>query len=244
MPTANVVSDFPVKATANDDVLFPSMVGRYLGRLVYTSSGSFVKADYLGARHILVKVQGAGGGSAGAAATSGGQIAQGGGGGGGGYAEKFVAVAGLDATELVTVGAGGSAGGSGGNGGTGNTSSALGVSATGGAGGTDGTAFAFTAALGGTAGDGGVGSGGDLNVRGSGASSGVGFGAGRPGQSQGGGSMLGGPKRARVSLTLAGESPLSGAFGAGANGGVNSENRAAVVGAAGAPGIVILELFA
>ena len=85
---------------------------RYVQTVYFTSSGSFTKASYPWLRAMRVKVQGAGGGGGSAARTSGsfGQN-HGAAGAAGGYAERFITdIAGLSASETVTVGAGGTAG--------------------------------------------------------------------------------------------------------------------------------------
>ena len=92
---------------------------RYVQTLYYTSSGTFVKADYPWLNAIRVKCQGAGGGGGAANVDNTG----GSGGGGGGYAEHFISdINSLAASENVTVGAGG-AGGTTASGASGNPSS-------------------------------------------------------------------------------------------------------------------------
>ena len=103
MPTPFIISNPPVKRTENDDVLFENMVDRYVGRLVYTSSGSFIKNNFPYARMILVRCQAAGG--AGAGATS--DPFGGSGGGGGQYAESFLETTSLPSSVSVHVGLGG-----------------------------------------------------------------------------------------------------------------------------------------
>jgi hypothetical protein len=96
-----------------------------------------------------------------------------------------------------------------------------------------------------TIGEGGVGSGGDLNLAGEGALASSGFGPGRPTQSKGGNSFLGKSPRARTSIGLNGSSPSVNAYGAGSTGPVNRDDTATTkVGADGADGIVIVELYA
>ena len=78
---------------------------RYVQTLYYTSSGTFVKADYPWLNAIRVKVQGAGGGGGGVDASV---TGTGAGGGAGAYAEGFVTdIAGLASSVSVTVGSGG-----------------------------------------------------------------------------------------------------------------------------------------
>jgi len=80
--------------------------GYVLGEILYfTSSGTFVKANYPGLRAVKVKVQGGGGGGGG---RQGGTTSVGAGGGGGGYGEKFILVDDLASNESISVGQGGS----------------------------------------------------------------------------------------------------------------------------------------
>ena len=116
---------------------------RYHSTVYFTSSGTFTKASYPWLRAVRVKVQGAGGGGGSGARTSGSfGNNHGAAGGAGGYAERFITdIAGLAASETVTVGSGGAAGANpntsdvhnvGSNGGN---SSAFGLTGTGGQGG-------------------------------------------------------------------------------------------------------------
>src|SRR3990167_6312807 len=85
---------------------------------VYTANDTWSKPA--GLLWIRERVVGGGGGGGGADNDA----AAGGGGGGGGYSEKLIDAADLNATEIVTIGAGGSAGGATGtNGGAGGTTS-------------------------------------------------------------------------------------------------------------------------
>lgn len=133
--------------------------------IYYTATSTFVKANFPGARAVIVEPLGAGGGGGGAPEPSAGQVAMGGGGGGGGYARKFIDLAALSSTETVTVGAGGAGGIGANNGGAGGTSSfGSHASATGGGGGAGAGASSVRVIRNG--GNGGVGSSGDVNVRG------------------------------------------------------------------------------
>jgi hypothetical protein len=87
--------------------------------IVYDANGTFVKANYPGLRAVRIRCQGGGGAGGGAAITGAGSSSGGGGGQGGNYAEKWVLVAGLGASETVTRGAGGTgvSGAAGNNGG-------------------------------------------------------------------------------------------------------------------------------
>jgi len=191
-----------------------------------------------------VKVQGAGGGSGGCETTGAGQNSGGGGGGGGGYAEKFITdIAGLSASETVTVGSGGAGGAAGNNAGsTGGTSSAFSVSATGGTGGLGGPVAASASVVVGP-GFRGSGSGGDLNIQGSDGGPGWATAANRVFFSYGGGSVLGGIKNRGVNGS-SGSSEVGILYGGGAMGPCLASNQTQIAGASGANGIVILELYA
>jgi len=211
--------------------------------LYLTSSGSFTKATYPWLRAIRVRVQGAGAGGGGCAATGASQIAIANGGSGGAYSESFITdIAGLAASETVTVGAGGAGGAAGqfngSNGGT--TSFGSLVSANGGAGGSGGGA-------------------GNLPGFPQGASAGASTGIGEiviPGQPSfaasqtrvdflfsrpSGGSVLG-SSNANGNGAQAGVVGLG--YGAGGTGAQNTQSQSAKAGGNGSQGIVILELFA
>jgi hypothetical protein len=214
---------------------------RYVTTIYYTSSGSFAKADYTWLRAIRVKMVGGGGGGGGCAATASNSRSFSGQGGGGGYSEKFITnIAGLSSSETITVGAGGTGATAGNNaGGTGGTSSAFTISATGGTGGAGAAAIVsgVQVSAGGT---GGTGSDGDINIKGGNADhrySSTSHFAG----ALSGGSMLGLPSSSS-SLT-ANVSGTANNYGGGA-GGVNSDvSQSAKAGVAGAPGIIIVELY-
>jgi hypothetical protein len=196
--------------------------------LYFTANGSFVKADYPWLRAVRVKCQGGGAGGTGSNVTNGCR----GGGSGGTYAESFITdIAGLDASVTVTVGAGGT-------GGTATASTVLG-----GAGGASSFGSLVSAAGGGP---------------GSGASGGMGTAVGTgqliiPGSGGGGGSL----NVAEPRIAGHGGDSVLGANGgglgdggalAGRNGlGYGSGGggcRSGAAGGDGAPGIVIVELFA
>lgn len=84
--------------------------GELITTVYFTADGTFTKADYPGARFVVVKAVGGGGGGGGAEATGANEVSGGSGGGGGAYAESRIAVEDLPANETVTVGAGGSGG--------------------------------------------------------------------------------------------------------------------------------------
>ena len=221
---------------------------RYAGRQVFTASGTFDKLNALGAgsgvvaRALIVKVQGGGGSGAGADITGAGQTDNGGGGGAGGYAESFLnptAVAALSASVSVTVGNGG-AGSFPGNAGTASTFPSFG---TGNGGSTGNRGLTSTAAYprqGGLGGD--AFNGNTWQTRGQPGGTSVNFGTGP----SDGASGYGGPSifgsGGRQSLDVVGQ-PGNG-YGAGGGGARNPQNRAAQRdGGAGAPGIVIVEVF-
>jgi hypothetical protein len=218
---------------------------RYHSTVYFTSSGTFTKASYPWLRAMKVTVVGGGGGGGGVAATGTGQSAEAGGGAGGGYAIKFITdIAGLSASETVTVGAGGSGGAAGANNGTdGGTTSAFGL--TGGLGlGGDGmiaigsgrTAFGR---------DSNIGTGGDINGRGDFGGSGVVINAGVAVSqtNNGGGTILTGTRNNAFS-NIPG-TPADANTGGGGSGARNrQQNATAKSGGDGAAGIVIVELYA
>lgn len=200
--------------------------GQLVETVYFTSTGSFVKADYPWLKKVRVKVQASGGGGGGATGASLG----GGGGGAGGYAEAQVAASALSASETVTVGAAGTGGAAGNNnGGAGNTSSfGTHAVAAGGEGG-----FAPTTHRGGS---GGAASAGDLQIGGGGGGGGM---DSEDASGGGGNSQLGGGGRGSHA-TLNGQN----GSGYGGGGGGGSTTGASVAGGDGAPGIVIVDLFA
>jgi len=214
----------------------------YKQTVYFTTSGTFNKAEYPWLRAIKVKMVGGGGGSAAAAATNSSQVSVPGSGGGGGYCEKFYTdINSLSSSITVTVGAGGTAGTSGGNGGGGGTTSFLTLSATGGGGGSAPGAgsIAFHYSNCGTAGSA---SNGDLNIQGSGGISGNAWALDRVMQAVGGESFLSGRFHNAVSTTA--QDAVAGfLYGGGAVAPINAINQSARNGAAGGPGIVILELY-
>jgi hypothetical protein len=210
------------------------------GETVYfTSSGTFDKGDYPGLRAVRVRLVAGGGGSGGVSVGSAG-VGESGGGGGGGYTEKLILASALSSSETVTVGTGGSAGSAGGNGGTGGTSSfGSHCSATGGTGGVgDSTSGSLTHRLGGR---GGSGSGGDINFDGEDGGPGLVLASGQVSRTcHGGGTSFAGRKTVSSS-TITDGSPGR-LYGGGAVGAI-AVDAAARDGAAGAAGIVIVELY-
>jgi hypothetical protein len=216
----------------------------YVQTVYFASSGSFTKASYPWLRALRVTVIGAGGGSGAVPATAAGQSGIAGSGGGGGAGLRLVTnIAGLAASETITIGAGGTAGTGGGGGGTGGTSSAFGVSAGGGEGGEAGAASANNTSRG-TSLNGSPSGTFDLRYGGSvaqpslvinpGAS--LGATSGAPGSAFTGGVY--GPARDN-SNAVAGS-----VRGEGSRAGCSRQSLAAKNGAAGAAGLVIVELYA
>lgn len=239
--TDQVVTPAGLKAAMND-----ASNGYRLRQTLYLTSGTtFSKASYPWLRAIKVMLVGGGGGGGGAAATSASMQSFGQGGGGAGYAEAFITnIAGLAASVTVTVGAGGSAtsGSAGGAGGASSFGSL--VAADGGAGGSVKPNNAYTAYV--VGGLPGVGTAGDLLISGSGGSTGTGDGNGLSASGAGGASRLGGGGRSNG--TGAGNSGTIGVaggnYGGGGGGASNNAGSSARAGGAGAPGIVIVELYA
>ena len=223
----------------------------FVSTLYLTSTTTFTKATYPWLRAIRVKCQGGGGGGGGVANPSAGNVAIANGGGGGAYAESFITnISGLAASVTVTVGAGGTAGAAGANnGGAGGTSSfGTAVSANGGALGTTQAAavppgnVTFTGlALGATTATG------DITIVGEDSQFGHAPDTANLVTSVGGNSVLGRSRRGQSNRTGGGFSSAGFAgqgYGAGGNGAASGQNAGAVAGGAGAPGIVIIELYA
>ena len=235
------VGDRARLATAEADIAALEVGYRPMGAPVrFTSSGTFDKADYPGLRAVRVTAQGAGGGGGGAGSTTSDQSACGGGGGGGGSAESFIIdIAALAASVTVTVGAGGGGGSGTGNGSTGGASSfGTAVVAAGGSGGSGRSGTSGGSADGGNGGDA---SAGDFRRVGGGGASGrvtsgdfVAFG-------QGAGSALGAISNVG-GANSAGNTGKS--YGGGGGGAVNGTSQSSRNGGPGAPGIVIVEMFA
>jgi hypothetical protein len=202
-----------------------------LAQTVYfTSSGTFTKATYPWLRAMKVRVQGAGGGGAGCAAN----VAAAGG-GGGAYAETFITdIASLDSSVTITIGGGGTGGAAGGGASSAGGTTVFGptkpfaVSANGGEGNQ-----ATNAAFGGRGSK--VGTGTIVIAGGSADNAGA---AGGAGSTAGGSSHLGGGGNAGVQTIGA----TGGNYGGG--GGAAGSTVDTQVGGTGAPGIVILELYA
>lgn len=215
--------------------------------VVFTSTGTFSKGSFTWAKTVKVRVVGGGGGSGGCASTSGTQRCESAGGGGGGYAEEAIDVTSLSSSETVTIGAAGVAGVAGdndaGNGGT--SSFGAFCSATGGFGGDGAPATSTTGSA--VRGYRGVGSGGDINLPGGHGGNGVTTDNGTspfPSMQNWGGHAGGGmgaqslAVAALQTVAVAGEN-----YGGGAAGSRNDFSDVALAGAAGAPGIVIVEVY-
>ena len=220
----------------------------YQQTVYFTSSGTFTKATYPWLRAIRVKVQGAGGGGGGVATTGAGQSAVASGGTGGVYAESFITdISSLSASVTVTVGAGGAGGAAGNNNGV------------------TGGASSFGTAVVGNAGSGGGGAPADSNPNIVGATITTNGGTGDliiPGKSSGqllkavganfdpfrhtsgaGGDSVYGTGGVGITGNAGGDSGVG--KGSGGSGGANGQSQGtARSGGAGAPGIVIVELYA
>jgi len=205
----------------------------YAGTRYYTSSGTFAKADPLGTgdiglRAIRVRMVAGGGAGGGISASF---PSGGGGGGGGAYAEKFLLASVLDASEVVTRGAGGvGSTGAGTSGGRSEfaLSKAYEVSASGGIGavtetGAEGNSNTIGA---------------DLSIGGSGGGAGR---VGDPGNGAGGGSHLGGGGRGYSSFSTNTAGEAGRIYGGGGSGARAAS--ASTAGGSGANGIVIIDCF-
>jgi hypothetical protein len=224
-------------------------VYRYVDTVYYTSNGTFSKGDYPWLRAIRVKCVGGGGGGGGTGTTGAGVTTNAASGGGGAYAESFITdIAGLDASVTVTRGNAGAGGAAGANAGS------------------NGGQASFGALVAANGGFGGVGSGGFAPPVAGNVSPG---GQGGTGQLV----KVGGPSEARISAFAAiGEAPKPGdsgfsvnnipgfftfssvsgetpavnqAIGCGGRAAAAAQSQStAQPGGAGAPGIVIVELYA
>jgi hypothetical protein len=220
------------------------------GTRIFTTTGSFDKADPLGTgdiglRAIRVRLVGGGGGGGGGASTSSNQGSAGGGGGGGAYGESFIDdMSTLSSTETVTVGTGGAGGATGANNGSAGATSSFGslVTAGGGAGGLGQTAQATPAA----GADGGAGSStatADFLVRGGSGVPGIVFTSSGV-RSTGGGTALGNPTNAeRVGATRS-NGETGQLFGCGGSGALVTQSQGSgMAGGAGAAGVVLVDCF-
>jgi hypothetical protein len=208
----------------------------------FVSSGAFYKGNYPKAKLFRVTLIGGGASGGGTGATGSGETSVGGGGGAGGYSERIYTPSQLSAEVSVTIGAGGTAV-TASNGNNGGTSSFATVSASGGIGGgyqppttTEGYVSPDVGAIGGN------GSGGRLNVRGGQGDYGVavgGTGSSRIVGGKGGDSRFGaGGRGGQNGPGFAGTN-----YGGGGGGASRNQNHAVTLSGAGAPGIVIVEVF-
>jgi len=204
---------------------------QYRDTIYYTSSGTFVKADYPWLKAIRVTAVGGGAGGSGSGTDA--RTADSGGGGGTG--QSFILASALAASEDVERGAGGAGGVAGDNAGAAgvNSSFAVGkayqVVGNGG-----GNGFAA-----GAGGDGGAGIG-DTVIRGGGGQARK-VGNNNGGSTQGGSSSRAGQtKELFTNVNRTGEPGQL--FGAGGGGG-HRVSTTSVAGGAGANGIVIVDLF-
>jgi hypothetical protein len=214
---------------------------RLVEQLRFTTVGTatFTKAEYPWLAAVRVKCQGGGGGGGGAPTTGANQVSAGSGGSGGGYAESFLLASAVGATETVTVGAGGTGvNNTNGNDGGGSSFGALLVTG----GGRGGGFLAAATTNGVLAGlDGGTATVGDIRVPGDSSGGAIRI----PPASMsgnGGSSVLGSSGRGGFTDT----SGFDG-FGFGGGGGGarrHPSNTANLKGGDGAPGIVILDLYA
>jgi hypothetical protein len=205
--------------------------------VVFTSSGSFVKANYPWARRVRVRGQAPGGGGGGAAFGAG--QGNSGAGGGGGYFEKWIDVGDLAASVTVTIGAVGSGGSAGNNNGTAGGSVSFGSHATanGGAAGS-GSAGSAGGEIN-TGGVGGTATGGDVNIQGGDGSNGRVFDGLGLRVNLSGSSVLGNP----AGITGGGNASGRTGRGFGSGGGSANSSTTNQPGGNGAPGIVIVEVY-
>jgi hypothetical protein len=217
---------------------------QYWQTVRFTTSGTFTKANYPGARMIRVKLVGGGGAGAGVETTIAGDSDSGGGGGGGCYAESELQVSSLASSVTVTIGAGATSVADS-NGATGGTTSfgSLVIGPGGGGGFTLGASDNPRSTSGGLGGTGGTG---DLVIPGDGGGGSHTFNVpdivvehGLWGH--GGGTHLGAATRtARGPSTAPDNGSL---YGGGGSGVVNGPSTAARAAGNGAAGICIVEIF-
>lgn len=211
--------------------------------LIYTAASTFTKATYPTASGIRVRVVGGGGGGAGTVSTTSSQGAAGGGGQSGGYTEGWIPISSLAASETVTVGAAG-AGASGTSSGTSGGTSSFGAWATapGGSGGNGPGAIGAAAGMTGSNPLLGAGTAPTMGIALAGNAGGVGWwnyplalGG------YGGTSPLGTVALPNFYNTTPGAST---GYGAGGPGASVSGSGSPITGGSGAPGVVIVEVYA
>jgi hypothetical protein len=207
---------------------------------VFTATGTWTKPA--NAKWVHVRLCGGGGGSGGCEATAAGEASQAHGAGAGGYAESFLDASTLGATVAVVVGVGGTAGAAGlfngGNGGSSSFGSSL-VGANGGLAG--GMALAITGDGGSIGSAGGAGVNGQIKIPGERGGTALIRGAKLYADNHGGASFLSRQARSSGPIAAAGSPGL--AYGGGAAGGANGASATAKAGAAGSPGICIVETY-
>ena len=234
-------------ATLETDVTALETGYRYHSTVYFTSSGTFTKASYPWLRAMRVKVVGAGGGGGGS--PGGANMACAGAGGGAGYSESFITdIAGLAASETVTVGSGGAGGAAGSNPGStgGNSSFGSLVTANGGGGGTGGTKSGTYPSQGSRNGVGGLIGTGDLTQRGSpstGRSYTIRWSSGDGQLPETGNSVFGVQGSMWQNNASPGTSQIGG-IGAGGGPGWCTSGQPATPGGSGGDGMVIVELYA
>jgi hypothetical protein len=215
--------------------------GRLIGVQVFSASGTYTPTT--GTASVIVEVQAPGGGSGGIPATSAGQSATGPSGGAGAYVKARFTTGFSGA--VITIGAVGAAGSSGsGNGGAGGTTSfgSL-ISCPGGLGGTAGSLYSAAGATGFTAATAaptvtGAAQTMDSMPGPAATTSGIVITAGTVSVSApGANSLMGFGGQGRVGSNTGG--PPTG-YGAGAGSGLNLASQSALVGIAGAPGVIIV----
>lgn len=215
---------------------------QYLTTVSYTTSGTFVKANYPGLRAVRIKCQGGGGAGGGAAVTGSGSAGGGGGGQGGNYAEKWVLASALSASETVTRGAGGTGvtGANGNNGGT--TSVGAHCIAGGGAGGQVGSSTtAWSTAISATPSTTGTG---DLVVSGGPGGFGLLHGTSDFVMSGWGGNSMWGIGARPVQPGAGADGFAAGGYGGGGGGAGNSNSQGSTrVGGAGTAGRILIDLY-
>lgn len=211
--------------------------------VIYLASGSFTSTNLAGHAWIKVRVWGPGGGGAGAAANAAGNSSSGAGGGGGAYAEAIIDASTLSLPVTVTVGTGGAGGVAGANGANGSAASSFGALVVAGLG-TGGAFLATGLVVGASAfpGAGGTASAGDLKVIG--ADGGVTWRVTATvtvGGTGGAGAMGGGFRSGGIGANIAGQTSY---FPGGGGGGACATAAGGPLnGAAGANGLVIIELL-
>lgn len=240
MPAEFIVPEPPAKILENDDILFANAVGRFMGRLIYTSSGTFAKADYPFARQIDVTVIGGGGGGGGTSTTGSNTNSISGPGGGGSFSRSFLNLQDVTANASVIVGAGGAGGAPGNNNGVnGGTSffAAL-MTAPGGSGGTGRVALTGARA-GGIPGSGGAPGTGNLTGRGGTGTQGMSLVIHTVVVATSGATFFGGGRIGRLNNTA-----FDGAGGSGGGMVGLTANQTGRAGGNGGAGIVIVDLYA